>query len=900
MAEQGFNVGPNATPGGAPEDPRVNNAALNAELKQAQLLQAQTIKSLTETIEELQKQYAELTGEARTLSNDEKLVTNKLREKIETLTQILKSMQDSMAKGEPVRSLASIGQKERIQTFDKLTAVISQYQKSNLEFMKSSQGQSLDFDSWYEGFLEQQKVDLANLEASEYNGIVLEEIKKILKASSTDLAKVSDPELEELAKQSLKLSVDEKRRDLEFYEQNRDIIKLNREANIQEQENVRKLVASNQFDPSKPILEHGFKSVSKDMDKLIQNTKHRSLIKIISDLLGPFGPIIMGLVKFVVLPLMFALGLFGGVLVAQYLKLRALGNLLTLAPIKNFIVGIQDIGIQLKAFKIGIERTIFHDLPEVYRSISEFAKRFKFRLSNILNIFADTEFAKRFEMVPAFIKYLFDTGLQKITQSRIGTIFSGLFKFIGQTGKILGNIGSRVLSVTNSIAGFFSKVFEPITTFFKSGTGRLVVAVDGATLGIFRMIKFGFQIGKTLAGIAGPIATVMSIFEGLPALWSKLTSGDLRTAIKGALALITQITAQALATIFGGPVGGIAAAMTLNFERIYRWFEPLFDLILDVGEVIFGVISSVYKDFVEPIMATITKVLVTLMDSAFKLINPVIKSLRILFLVLSYTIIPLIKAAFKVLGFVLGKLLEGALWLYDHTIGPVIDGISGMFNYLLDNLESVIKGIVGFAIDLYNKTVGKVFGKMENPFETSKAKTAPTPAPTAEKPPTETLMSDTEKKDWFNSLSTSVTEGVSDAVGKGKEMGGAASESIKSLVDVMKEHTEAVKQQTEALANSPLGMKIRQKGLEGLEYATTPISNQQMQYAASPQLAQMSQQEMMNAALGFKGKAGDTVVNNVVTNNTSGSGGGGFIPMVSSGHMDPTKVALQISYRPPG
>ena len=34
MADQGFNVGPNAMPGGAPEDPRVNNSALNAEMKQ--------------------------------------------------------------------------------------------------------------------------------------------------------------------------------------------------------------------------------------------------------------------------------------------------------------------------------------------------------------------------------------------------------------------------------------------------------------------------------------------------------------------------------------------------------------------------------------------------------------------------------------------------------------------------------------------------------------------------------------------------------------------------------------------------------------------------------------------------------------------------------------------------
>ena len=57
MAESDFNFGPNFPPGGAPENARVNNAAFDAELKKAQQLQTDTIKSLTETIEKLSKQY---------------------------------------------------------------------------------------------------------------------------------------------------------------------------------------------------------------------------------------------------------------------------------------------------------------------------------------------------------------------------------------------------------------------------------------------------------------------------------------------------------------------------------------------------------------------------------------------------------------------------------------------------------------------------------------------------------------------------------------------------------------------------------------------------------------------------------------------------------------------------
>ena len=910
MAEQGFNTGPNSMPGGAPEDPRVNVAAVSAELKQAQLLQSQTIKSLTETIDELKKQYADLVGENKTLSTEEQAVSKELTDKIQTLSEILKSMEESMAKGEPVRSLASIGAKERIQTFDKLTSVITQYQKTNLEFMKTSQGQSLDFDSWYEGFLEQQRTDLASLQASEDNGIVLEEIKKILKTSSVEMSKVSDPELTELARSSFRLSVEEKKRDLEFFEQNRDIIKLNKAANTQDQENVRKIISSNQFDPSKPILEYGFKSVSKNMDKLIQNTKHRSLIKIISDLLGPFGPIIMGLVKIVVIPLMFTLGLFGGLLFAQYVKLKRIGDVLTLEPFHSFFHGVREISDSLKAARIGITRAIFHDLPGVYNSISGFYNAVstfsKTMKGNILGALK-SKFGKlfsKYEMVPEFLSYLLDVLRARIAGSKI-------IAFIGKTGSILGSIGRGILSVTTTVGGFVKTVFAPITEFFKSGTGKLVTSVDYFTLGIFKFAKLGFKIGKSLGGLLGPLATVISIFEGLPSLWQKLTSGDLRTAIKGALALITQITASTLATIFGGPVGGIAAAMALNFERIYRWFEPLFDLILDVGESIWDLISSIYTDFVQPVLETVTEVIVKLLDGAFTLLSPVLKLLRMIWTVISYTIFPLVKLAFKALGFVFKYTFKALMWIYEHTIEPVINALSYVFNLVLDSITDVVKKIKEY----YNKFVGWLFGeekKEENKpglFDTTKdavkqhykdVKDKVLEKENAAKQQykdvkDKVLEKENAAKDWFGSLSESVTEGVSDAMSTGQQLGGSASESLGSLVDALKENTQVLAAQS----NSPLGMKIKEKGTEALDYMLTPMSNQ-MQYAASPSASPLSQQEMMNAALGYKGKAGDTIVNNVVNNTSGSNGGGGMIPMISSGHMDPTKVALQISYRPPG
>jgi phage-related protein len=421
------------------------------------------------------------------------------------------------------------------------------------------------------------------------------------------------------------------------------------------------------------------------------------------------------------------------------------------------------------------------------------------------------------------------------------------------------------------------------------------VCVDYFTLGIFKFAKLGFNIGKSLGGLLGPLAGVIGIFEGLPSLWQKLTSGDLRTAIKGALALITQITASTLATIFGGPVGGIAAAMTLNFERIYRWFEPLFDLMLDVGETIFDLISSIYTDFVQPVLETVTEVIVKLLDGAFTLLAPVLKLLRMVFTVMSYTIFPLVKLAFSALGFVFKYTFKALMFVYENTIEPVINGIAYVFNLVLDTINDVVKKVVEYAIGWYNDTLGNVFGKKENPFDTAKAAVTAVATKTTEI--TKEKAEDT--KEWFGSLSESVTEGVSDAMSTGQQLGGSASESLNSLVEALKQHTEAVKDQTVALSNSPLGMKIKEKGTEALDYMLTPMSNQ-MQYVASPSASLLSQQEMMNSALGYKGKAGDTIVNNVVNNTSGSNGGGGMIPMISSGHMDPTKVALQISYRPPG
>jgi len=769
--------------------------------------------------------------------------------------------------------------------------------------MKTSQGQSLDFDSWYEGFLEQQRTDLASLEASEDNGIVLQEIKKILKTSSVEMAKVSDPELTELARSSFRLSVDEKKRDLEFFEQNRDIIKLNKAANLQEQDNVKKLISSNNFDPSKSVLEYGFKSVSKDMDKLIKNTKPRSLIKIISDLMGPMGPIVLSLIKFIFVPLSFALGLLGGLLFAQYVKLKAIGQLLTLTPFYTFMAGLKSISKNLKFLTINFKRTLFHELPRLSEAISDFIKYLKTKTIRLFykSVFAIyIKFQDIFDFVFSRFSYILKTTRDIFVKSKITNIIRSI-------GRVLGNIGYGILRTTTAISNFTKKVFQPITEFFKSGTGRLVGSVDSFTLGIFKFAKWGFKLGKILGGLLGPLQGILTVFEGLPLVFAALTSGNFRTAIKGALALITQILLTTLSTIFLGPIGALAVNSALTFERVFKYFDPIFDIIIDVASTIFDLISSVFSDFVLPVVQGLTEIIGKLFDGIFTILTPIFKLFRLLFILLANTIVPVIKLSFKALAFVFGYLKDAILFVYDNAIKPAVEGIADMFNVALDYLTTLVNKVIKSSIEWYNRTLGKIFGEKEL-IDSAKniANTAVTKTTEIVKTTTKIAEENIEDgKDWFKSLSGSLTTGISDVMSKGDDLGNSASGSINSLIEALKEQTETVKEQIAVVREQTIALtsgSVDTKKMVSGQINSSNSANKQMQYAESKSLSSMSQQDMMNSALGYKPRAdartGDTIVNNV-TNNTSGSGGG-MIPMISSGHMDPTKVALQISYRPPG
>lgn len=710
MADTNFNTGPNAMPGGSPEDPRVNASAVSAEIRQAQLLQQQTIKSLTETIDELKKQYSEFVGNDRKLSESEVKVSIELQSKIKSLTEILNSIQASIASGEPVRSLAAIGVKERVETFDKLSNVIKQYQKTNLEFMKKSDGKELDFDRWFDEFVKVEKNNIKELEATQTNNFLLEDIKKVLKKSSSELANLSDEELTEIAKQSLKLSIDQKTRDLEFLQQNRDVLRLNKQARVEERDNVKKLISATSFDPSKPILEYGFKTVSRDMAVLIKQTKARSLLQIISDLMGPVGPIIVGFIKLVIVPIALVLGVLTGLVMAQAWKLRKLAAALSFQPIIDFYNALRAAKIHTQIFHMRMTRLVREKFPQIINALEsalgffqqklfnfklrlgyfDFTAPGKFSFMSTEAILANQKTFLRSLRIPEITGKI-GRALNYVAEMFQSILNSRFIKVLGTLYDGSSRLGKSITSGLNFVGNALHARLAPYLHFLHSGKGITVQTVDYFTFGILKFFRLGVKIGKILGDAMGPVLSVISVLSDIPKLWNKLWSGDARTAIKGILTFFTHAILEVLIFIFTDGLGNIASGLVLNFDKIYKWFEPLFDIIIDVGEVIWDTISSLFTDFVEPTLGAIANILTAVVDVLFAVLRPVIFALRVIWKIISVTLFPLIKGVFWILGWLFKKIGEGLMIIYDYTIKPVVDVIQKFFDYLYEKFESFLR-----------------------------------------------------------------------------------------------------------------------------------------------------------------------------------------------------------------
>lgn len=906
---QDFNTGPNAAPGGAPENARVNDAAMNAELKQAQILQNNTIKGLTDTIEKLTKQYEELTQSGKDLSQDEARVSKELQDKIQNLSEVLKNTKDGITKGESSASLSGIGQKERIQTFDRLTSIIKDFQKSNAAFIKTSGEESSDnFDAWFASYTAQKKSEIESLKATEDN----------------------NEELTVVAKKNLKLTLEQKTRDLEFYEQNKGIIRITKLADEHEQEGFKKIISSSEANSPKPTLEHGFKSIHKSLNALVQNTKSRNLFQIIADLLGPVGHIIMFMMKWLFVPAAIALGLFVGVVEAQIHAFKRIGRLLKFlyTTIRDVLV---EFGLTGKYFKwisthvIDLSYAFDLSSKRIKRSILDIIAEFKYGRTSFIGQLGGK--VKKFLLGVDWVISLFrETGpLRKVGYAMDVTATNLL-----AVGK---KFTSGVRTISESIALFGQRLhatlrgvlspFIRMEAFLGTKTGMFVHLLDmlfGGFLHVFTLFSVFRTIGRYSVLILAPLAGIFQVFIGLPTFFRKLFSGSFREAFKGLLGMTVLIFTQFLSGLLG-PAGPILALTLFNFEKILKWFDPLFDLIVDIVIWVGGMLGEIW-DMLLPLLVGIEELLDSLVDTVFIIVNTMVARFK-------WTFNTIIKPLFSIILWGLSWLVKlikfaigGWVLLFKVVIIPAVKMVSNYIGEILTALEDSLIYVLNSIIDWVNSITGWLGMKKISHFDTSEEAKKKEELAAAERKKQE--LEEKNKKDMQDAVKDGVMEGMfegfqtvikdiyhltkEDAVnvyGALNDMLGGDGSKIAEipgrLMEGLKNGWGAV---TDALDKTGISDKIG-SGINSAKGVVVPMLERmnapQMQYAtnANPNI---DQQSYVNNAMGFTPPTNRSEIinnNNNVYNTTSG-GGSSILPIISAGHTDPTKVSLQIGLRPPG
>lgn len=815
MAESDFNFGPNFPPGGAPDNARVNNAAFDAEIKKAQELQNATIKELTSTIEELTKKYDELTETNKKLSEGEAYAAKLLRDKIDALTEILETQKKVATSGVSPAPLSNVGVKERTETFTNLTAVIKDYQRSAADLMAS--GKDLDFDEWFAGYLEQQKLDQLNLKEQKYNGLLLNDIKAVLKQSNTSLSSLSEDELEEIAKRSIDLSVEQKQRELQVIQQNKDIIKLNKQATAQEIANTKQLIESRKFDPTKPIIEKGFKGIGKDLDKIIENTKPRSLLKIVLDLMGPFGAVINFFIKYTIKPLMFSFAVLAGFLLVQHEKFKRLGSLLSGEMFASLGQNIVQVAKVLKY--------VFKDLPliiasfihgwstktgELYTGMSRTAKFFggiaKLSESFFYGWLKLTEFVAKIPNDLARLYKILKTFETEVGGTLrifgkiyvvVGDVISAISRVISGAGRLLSpfvSAGNGILRISSAITQTVRSSLLPVINFFSSGLGRIIIAIDKLGGGLGVVLRAGLSFGRWLGGIFSPITAIITVLSDLPVFFKRLFTGNPYTIAKSIMALLVQISGLVLATIFGGPLGTMFAALTLKLENILKWFDPIFDFLIYAGGLILTTVWSLYTDFVEPAIEMIVKVVGAVLNLAFHLLKPVFKFGQFLIILLAPLFL-LVTYVFKLFGKVfslIGELADAITTYFIDPIFKILDDI--MFKFIQPLYDWLADSIVGKMLGMETKEDREAREAKERKAA-EKSKKAAAQAEEKSKFSFSSFTTDAGKKigEGYNTTKQVVTQTVDRSIDVAKMLMTRLDSSLFGLTDQFKQLSDYLK-----------------------------------------------------------------------------------------------------------
>ena len=137
------------------------------------------------------------------------------------------------------------------------------------------------------------------------------------------------------------------------------------------------------------------------------------------------------------------------------------------------------------------------------------------------------------------------------------------------------------------------------------------------------------------------------------------------------MGLIVEVAGLVLSTLFGGPLGAIAASYVLKFDNIMKWLDPIFDFIIYTGGIVLGLLYSIYKDFVQPAFEAIGQVALTVLNLGFALLKPIFKFAQFVLLLLS-PLFAIVALAFKGVGYIFKGISILFKAINDNIVEPFI------------------------------------------------------------------------------------------------------------------------------------------------------------------------------------------------------------------------------------
>ena len=681
------------------------------------------------------------------------------------------------------------------------------------------------------------------------------------------------------------------------------------------------------------------------MDTLIKNTKHRTLLQIVADLLGPLGHIIVFMIKVLFIPLAVVLGLLVGVVQAQFIKLREVGKMFSGEFFTNIYKNLKLVFGSGGPISKLANAFVWFNMK--FMGMSSVLDRIKSSFTKLINIIGDAQGEKGFA---GFINRL-TSGLYSSIMRGFSWI-TGLFgRALGsplrRVGDLLYTIGdifrgsiSKIRSAVNFIlpwfvwlgtklttaAAFLLKPFDMLNSFLNSRTGVVFSIADRFLGGVFKTFNMFRKIGLAVGGWMGPIAAIFNIFKSLPDFFHRLFHGTFREGLKAVMGMIVFLLTQFFSQLLG-PIGGLIAITMFNFEKIMNWFDPLFDFIIDIAMWLGGMLLVVWELGVKPLMGAVSEFLTVFLDIVFAIAKPVIRWLRFVWDIIIKPLLVLAGVVLVGLFWVVKKAFQALSWLFTMVILPAVEMVSHVIESVFNAVEDALLSVLNYLVDWINKAASWFgMGKIER-FGGSTADKAKA----KEKEAAEKLaIQERDKQELEKKNQKDMQAAVKSGVVSGMEK---AQEVVRDLYDMTKtEASGMLNLITDALSSNGAGIldgskignlaEAAKKGLmggfaaaKGIDISSKlssakSIGNDFISMLSAPKAETMQYANANNGSVEYFDKqmgftpqaAGNTIVNNNnnVVNSSNSGGGSNLLPIISSGHTDPTKVSLQIGLRPPG